>query len=47
MFFNILKKIKAFMDEGHFYIRGLKIDYSAVIGILVYLTVCWYVWFVL
>jgi hypothetical protein len=44
---TILKKIKWLFDEYQIPIGNFKIDFSAIVGILIYSYACYYVWFVL
>jgi len=44
MIIKILKAIKSFMDEGHFYYNGKKIEYAWIVGAILYLIIAFYVY---
>lgn len=44
MIIKILKAIKSFMDEGHFYYKDKKIDYAWIVGGLVYIILSFYIY---
>jgi hypothetical protein len=44
MIIKILKAIKSFMDEGHFYYKNKKIEYAWIVGGIFYIIVSFYVY---
>ncbi len=41
---KILKAIKKFMDEGHFFYRGTRIEYAWIVGGILYIFISFYVY---